>query len=126
MATLHTGQTVTLHMGQMGESVGLVHMSSMVAADHTSSSMLLDRIAECGGSAADVCQGRQQPTRATETRENNGDDNTQRLVHKALQKKRPQEGARDRFKAVPPSFPGMNELDGRQGYRSNPCRAVKL
>jgi len=46
MATLHTGQTVTLHMGQMGESVGLVHMSSMVAADRSSSSMLLDRIAE--------------------------------------------------------------------------------
>ena len=30
----------TLHTGQMGENVGLVHMSSMVAAGHTSSSML--------------------------------------------------------------------------------------
>jgi len=33
-------------MGQMGESVGLLHMSSMVATDHTSLSMLLDGIAQ--------------------------------------------------------------------------------
>jgi hypothetical protein len=48
------------------------------------------------------------------------------LVHYALQKKRPQDGAPRPLQGSAPVFPWMDELDGSQGYRSNPCRLVKL